>query len=166
MQQVLEDQRCREILERAVEVEKENGNGWRLEQVGPTGSHLNKLKAAGMVETVIERSSKANWYQLADPAQVKSTLEDIENLETQNTVTHDWDYDLPEFDAVVGLDDVKFIVQKAITAEKRVNVLLAGPPSVAKSIILMEIEQAVPNAAFGYGSEDSAAGLIDLLFDR
>lgn len=66
----------------------------------------------------------------------------------------------------MGLDDVKFILRKSLTAEKRINVLLAGPPSVAKSILLMDIEEAVPNAEFGYGSEDTAAGLIDILFNR
>lgn len=61
---------------------------------------------------------------------------------------------------------MKFISRKSLTANKRVNVLLAGPPSVAKCILLMELEEFVPESEFGFGSEDTAAGLINVLFDR
>ena len=163
----MNNERYRKILESAIEVERENEHGWRLDQVGATGGHISKLKAEGLVKTVIERSSKSNWYKLTDREEVEKALEEIEEeMKAGGVIEHDWDIEPPSFDSVVGLDDMKFILRKALTADDRVNVLLAGPPSLGKSVLLMEIEQAIPNAEFGYGSEDSAAGLIDMLFDK
>ena len=46
------------------------------------------------------------------------------------------------FDDIIGHDDVKDLLRATLLAEKPVHVLLAGPPALAKSLFLWDIERA------------------------
>jgi len=54
----------------------------------------------------------------------------------------------PDFlDVVEGYDDLKAVIKRIVVNEEPIHVLLVGPPSTAKSLMLMEIER-LPNSVF------------------
>ena len=61
-------------------------------------------------------------------------------------------------DLVVGFDDVKEAIARAIESQKRIHFLLEGPAACAKSIMLEGVRASVPNAYIVFGSRTSAAG--------
>ena len=66
------------------------------------------------------------------------------------------------FDPIVGYDDVKWLLRKAVMTDEPVHVLLEGPPASAKTLFLMEIAR-LPGAEFALGGTSTKAGLTDLL---
>ncbi|MBA7669377.1 hypothetical protein ES703_77507 [subsurface metagenome] len=68
-------------------------------------------------------------------------------------------------DLVVGFDDVKEAIARAIESQKRIHFLLEGPAACAKSIMLEGVRASVPNAYIVFGSRTSAAGLSQVLFE-
>ncbi len=66
------------------------------------------------------------------------------------------------FEPVVGFDDVKELLRRAVLAMKPVHVLLEGPPASAKTLFLMELGR-LPGAHFVVGGAASRAGLADVL---
>jgi Holliday junction DNA helicase RuvB len=68
---------------------------------------------------------------------------------------------------IIGHDDVKELLEASLLAEKPVHVLLAGPPALAKSLFLWDIEQVCGEQALWLvGSATSKAGLWDLVAER
>lgn len=157
----------RDIIEKAVDIEDDGEDYWRLEDVGCMTGQITKLKSAGIVETYHSSSNRANYYNLTDLEAVKQSLEEVEQeIETaDDTVEFDWsEVEPPQFDNVVGLENTRFIIRRALQSQEQVNILLSGPPALAKSVILRDVEKAVPKTVWAYGGETSSAGLIDKLF--
>lgn len=175
IQEIVDDKpELKGVLEGIVEAEEGDDtpidDAWTYNDIPDCrGWQLSMLDKAGIIELVRQSSNGPNLYRLADKDEVKTALGEIESKTEDETEAVRFDFtevEPPSFDSIVGYDDVKFILRKALTADKRVNVLLAGPPSLGKSIFLMEIEEAVEKASYGYGSEDTSAGLIQLLFEK
>jgi Holliday junction DNA helicase RuvB len=71
------------------------------------------------------------------------------------------------FEDIIGHNDVKELLQACLVAEKPVHVLLTGPPALAKSLFLWDIERiAGESALWLVGSAISKAGLWDLIAER
>ena len=71
------------------------------------------------------------------------------------------------FENIIGHDDVKELLIAALLAEKPVHVLLAGPPALAKSLFLWDIERVCGEQAIWLvGSATSKAGQWDLVAER
>lgn len=68
-------------------------------------------------------------------------------------------------DTVIGYNDVKSLFRRSILAEPQTHILLAGPPSSAKTVILLECER-LNRSAFILGYKTTKAGLVKLLLDR
>ncbi len=66
---------------------------------------------------------------------------------------------------IVGFEDIKETLAKGIESQKRINVLLEGPPACAKSLMLEGVRSSVPKAYMAFGSRTSASGLSDALFE-
>ncbi len=66
------------------------------------------------------------------------------------------------FDPIVGYDDVKWLLRRAVVTDAPVHVLLEGPPASAKTLFLMEIAR-LPGAEFALGGTSTKAGLTDML---
>ncbi len=137
--------------------------GWRSRDVGLWPGNLSKLRMAGFIEDTYESNSyhgyrlsqKARAMLAGGPAPVPTTLS--QKLE------------LPEdlFEDIIGHDDVKALLRASVTAEKPVHVLLAGPPALAKSLFLWDIERALgEKAAWLVGSGASKAGVWDLVAEK
>ena len=73
---------------------------------------------------------------------------------------------LEAMDLVVGFEDLKLAIARAVEARRRTNFLLEGPPACAKSLLLEGVRSAVPDAYIAFGSRTSAAGLSDALFEH
>ncbi len=137
--------------------------GWRSRDVGLWPGNLSKLRMAGFIEDTYESNSyhgyrlsqKARAMLAGGPAPAPTTLS--QKLE------------LPEdlFEDIIGHDDVKALLRASVTAEKPVHVLLAGPPALAKSLFLWDIERALgEKAAWLVGSGASKAGVWDLVAEK
>ena len=70
------------------------------------------------------------------------------------------------FENIVGNDDTKLILNKAILSQKPVHVLLVGKPGCAKTMFLTEIEKSLKNSYFIVGSNTTKAGLLNRLFEN
>jgi len=66
------------------------------------------------------------------------------------------------FDVIVGYEDVKKILLKALKSKKPVHALLAGVPASAKSLFLSEIQR-LPSSYFLLGGKTTKAGLTWIL---
>ena len=71
------------------------------------------------------------------------------------------------FEDIIGYGEVKELLRAALLAAKPVHVLLAGPPALAKSLFLWDIERVgAEQAVWLVGSATSKAGLWDLIAER
>ena len=71
------------------------------------------------------------------------------------------------FEDIIGHDDIKELLKATLLAEKPVHVLLAGPPALAKSLFLWDVERVCGEQAMWLvGSATSKAGLWDLVAER
>src|SRR5206468_1531513 len=70
------------------------------------------------------------------------------------------------FENVIGNDDIKLILNKAILSERPVHVLLMGKPGCAKTMFLTEMMRRLKNSYFTVGSNTTKAGLVNQLFEK
>jgi len=67
-----------------------------------------------------------------------------------------------EFSKIVGYEDVKDVVNRALDTEDNINLLLDGPPASAKSLFLREIQEN-KKALFFDATNCSGPALLDTL---
>ena len=71
------------------------------------------------------------------------------------------------FEDIIGHNEVKDLLMASLMAEKPVHVLLLGPPALAKTLFLWDIERAAgERAVWLVGSATSKAGLWDLVAEK
>jgi len=70
------------------------------------------------------------------------------------------------FKNVLGHDDIKRILSRALVSKKPVHVLLIGKPGCAKTMFLTQIMQAIKESYFVVGSNSTKAGLMNQLFEK
>ena len=162
-----------DILRRAYEWENDprrpqGRRSWEGFKMGASRSDLNRLKDEGLI-TIIARAegsltaSGMTKFLLTEKGKkvaVPSVLDrEFERVEVSTI--------LESLDLVVGLDDVKETMARAISAQRKINFMLEGPPACAKSLILEGIRLAVPDeyAYMAFGSRTTASGLSDVLFE-
>jgi MoxR-like ATPase len=86
-------------------------------------------------------------------------------------------YEGANFKMVEGMDDVKYVLEQSIRRQhdtkvtgqdRRIHVLLVGPPGVSKSLLLLEAEKEIPEdrRVFVLGSQVSKAGLRERLLSN
>ena len=140
------------------------GWSWSDVRVGP--ATLNNLLLKGLIQEKFHSNSyrgllltelgREQARVLAKPTQVHKKSRD-----KTLTLPHDI------FKDIIGHDDVKELLMAALLAEKPVHVLLAGPPALAKSLFLWDIERVCGELAIWLvGSATSKAGLWDLVAER
>ena len=71
------------------------------------------------------------------------------------------------FSGIVGYEDIKKLLYRAIKTKHNVSYCLVGPPASAKSIFLQEIErQEKSNSAYIDGTGASGRGLVETLVNK
>jgi Holliday junction DNA helicase RuvB len=146
------------------DMEKEYRIGWGWRQVRVWPATLSRLFKDGYLENVF-RSNSFTGYRLSELGRkVIAGNQAEEKPQPQNQKLA-----LPEdlFQDIIGHDEVKELLRASLMAEKPVHVLLTGPPALAKTLFLWDIERACGEKAIWLlGSATSKAGLWDLVAER
>jgi len=156
-----------EILRRAYERENDTRDrrpphlrSWEYYSVGASRKDMSRLLDEGLVVVAFKTSGLIK-YKLSEKGRslVWATSMEREFAKIPAASV------LEAMDLVVGFDDIKEAIARAVEARRRINFLLEGPPACAKSIMLEGIRSSVPDAYIAFGSRTSAAGLSDALFE-
>jgi len=159
-----------ELLKRIAEVEDgldpeclATKLGWRGRDVGIWPGTLTKLAMAGYLEDVYQ-SNSYHGYRLTEKARVMIATE-ANGAETPPGEELEVPADI--FDDIIGHDEVKELLRACLSTEKPVHVLLTGPPALAKTLFLWDIERiGGEKALWLVGSAISKAGLWDLVAEK
>jgi holliday junction DNA helicase RuvB len=145
-----------------MEKEYKIGWGWRHVRIWP--ATLSRLFKDGYLENVFKSNSHTGYRlsELGKAVITKAANEPVQTPQNQKLSLPD---DL--FEDIIGHDDVKELLRACLMAEKPVHVLLAGPPALAKTLFLWDIERVTSEKAIWLvGSATSKAGLWDLVAER
>jgi len=152
-------------FESSVDLEREFKIGWSWRHVRIWPATLSRLFKDGYLENVF-RSNSYTGYRLSDLGRAMIAAE-------QNSDTHQKPQGqklaLPDdlFSDIIGHDEIKELLLACLLSEKPVHVLLAGPPALAKTLFLWDIERAAGEQGIWLvGSATSKAGLWDLIAER
>jgi Holliday junction DNA helicase RuvB len=142
---------------------KEFKIGWAWRHVRIWPATLSRLFKDGYLENVF-RSNSYTGYRLTELG--KQLVTDAMSEEPAQTTDEPIQAD-SLFADIIGHDYVKELLLACLLAEKPVHVLLAGPPALAKSLFLWDIERAAGERAIWLvGSATSKAGLWDIVAER
>ena len=152
-------------FESSHDIEKEFKIGWSWRHVRVWPATLSRLFKDGYLENVF-RSNSYTGYRLTELGRAIVSSSQQEDAAEPDT-TQQLDIAENIFDDIIGHDDEKELLRACLLAEKPVHVLLAGPPALAKSLFLWDIERAAGERAIWLvGSATSKAGLWDIVADR
>jgi Holliday junction DNA helicase RuvB len=144
------------------DMEKEFKIGWSWRHVRIWPATLSRLFKDGYLENVF-RSNSYTGYRLSELGKNILAAESEEPDQTTNKPIQADGL----FADIIGHDEVKELLLACLMAEKPVHVLLAGPPALAKSLFLWDIERASGERAIWLvGSATSKAGLWDIVAER
>lgn len=159
----------KEILERVLLWEKNASQGelgigwyWQVAQCYP--AMLNKMIIKGLIRLAFTSGSGSGYLVNDDTKLVLAAMnepvcEEKEQFEPIDT-TH-------MFDDIVGYNDVKELILASLTIDKPVHVLLHGPPAIAKSMFLWDIERTYGSQCLPMiGSATSRAGMWKMVEER
>ena len=122
----------------------------------------------GMLATLLQKgilkrvykSRNIKEYILRDRDAIKKALQTItaepEEEEEQGEIPDDL------FDIIAGFDDLKKLFRRIVEKRVRVNVIMVGAPSSAKTLFLLELSR-LPRARYILGGSTTKAGLADVL---
>jgi len=138
--------------------------GWRSRDVGAWAGNLTKLRMEGFIEDVYE-SNSYHGYRLSQKARAILLTGEPSCAETPQSQKLEVPEDI--FEDIIGHSKVKELLKACLAAEKPVHVLLTGPPALAKTLFLWDIERVGgEKAVWLVGSTISKAGLWDLVATR
>jgi len=152
-------------FEESHDMEREFKVGWSWRHLRIWPATLSRLFKDGYLDNVF-RSNSYTGYRLSEIGKA------IVNSQQQEDAAEP---DTPQqlnttesiFSDIVGHEDVKELLTACLLAEKPVHVLLAGPPALAKSLFLWDIERlAGERAIWLVGSATSKAGLWDVVAEK
>ncbi|APV45264.1 holliday junction DNA helicase RuvB [Dehalogenimonas formicexedens] len=150
-------------FEASVDMDKNYRIGWGWRQVRIWPATLSKLFKEGYLENVF-RSNSHTGYRLSE---LGKHLLSAENAPPQARQGPKLAAPDSLFADIIGHDGVKELLRASLLAEKPVHVLLTGPPALAKTLFLWDIEKAGGEKAIWLvGSATSKAGLWDLVAGR
>lgn len=152
-------------FEASVDMEKEYRIGWSWRHVRIWPATLSRLFKDGYLENVF-RSNSYTGYKLSELG--RKLLEGT-SVEAASVTKQDEGMAISDdlFEDIIGHQDVKELLKAALLAEKPVHVLLTGPPALAKTLFLWDIERVGGEKAIWLvGSATSKAGLWDMVAER
>jgi len=168
--------RLREIVERALKYVKDlkkQGKTWEdfeLHDIKAEWWDVRKLVYEYNIFSIVYKSRSHTFYKFTVPIEeVEKHLneykfieeKEIELSEEEKTTEIPNDF----WETIEGYDDIKEIFLASLKAERPVHILLIGPPSVGKSLMLMEIER-LKGSVFITGGTSTKAGIRDILIEK
>lgn len=144
--------------------EYERGIGWTWLNIAVYPATIHRLLVRGLVKVTFKSRSSTN-YMLTDLGKAAAGGEEIVS---EVEVVAPIPLDVSQmFSDIVGYDDIKELLRESLQLGKPIHVLLYGPPSLAKSMFLWDIERAFGDLTLPLlGSATSHAGLWDLIAER
>lgn len=136
--------------------------GFEAHEVNSMPAYLYKLYNIGVLK-ITYKSRRYTNYIPADINAIKRALE-IYGKSTRNP-----DYNKPIkipkdlFKDIVGLEDVKKTIIKALKSKKPIHILLVGPPATAKSLIIEELWQRIENSHLILAGTSTKAGIREII---
>lgn len=145
--------------------EYEKGIGWRWLDIGAYPATINRLVIKGLVKISYKSHSSTNYLLTDEARAVLATAQPvIEPVVTGPEVIANVS---TMFSDIIGYDNIKELLREALQLDKPLHVLLYGPPSLAKTLFLWDIERAAGEAAMWLiGSATSRAGLWDVVAEK
>lgn len=132
--------------------------GWEWFDVHQAPTTLHAMVRAGLLD-ITSSSRSATHYRLRSRELIKEALERL----SQPSPVKQAEFPGDLFQAIVGHDNIKAIVQMAIKAQRPAHILMQGPPASAKTLFLMELAR-LPTSYYCLAQTLTSAGLADLLF--
>lgn len=141
--------------------EYEKGLGWTWSDVSIPPWRILQLISSGYVRKAYTSNSKKCYLLTEKGQQTARNISAITVVETESQ-----ELDLSDlFKNIYGHDEIKELISAALKTDKPVHVLLAGKPSLAKTIFLWELER-LPGSRWVVGSGLTKAGLWDLFVEN
>jgi Holliday junction DNA helicase RuvB len=136
--------------------------GWQWFDVGVHMGTINKLLTMGLVERTYS-SRSAKHHKLTDKAKIIMDGEADAVQEAREAKGEpNEDMYAHMFDDIVGYVDQKELIRESLQLDKPVHVLFYGPPAIAKTMFLSDIERVLGQSTMWMiGSATSKAGLWD-----
>lgn len=153
--------------------------GWDTDHANLPPSAYTKLLNAGLIQKFASTNSSKMYTNVVDAGTMQAVLDRADEVaEATTDATTDGSAaaevvdrpgsfeELPDdlFDTVIGYDRAKRLFKRAITSEGQTHFALRGPPGVAKSAFLREIE-ALQGAAYRTANGMTRAGLTDFVIN-
>jgi Holliday junction DNA helicase RuvB len=161
----------KEALRKALEFENSVARdewklGWTWDMVKVWPATLNRLIQMGFLEIVMHSNSYRGMKLTDDGRAIAERL--VKPLDDSSAQQEDKVSLSPDiFDDIIGHEEIKELIKASLAASKPVHVLLVGPPALAKSLFLWDIEQSFGEKALWLvGSATSKAGLWDLVAEK
>jgi len=108
---------------------------------------------------ITSSSRSATHYRLRNRDIIREALERL----TEPAPVEQAEFPNDLFQAIVGHDNIKAIVQMAIRAQRPAHILMQGPPASAKTLFLMELAR-LPRSYYCLAQTLTSAGLAEILF--
>jgi Holliday junction DNA helicase RuvB len=155
------------LLRRMVDWEKANPprneyDGFYWHMVSGDPRVLNKLVVLQVLKVVLKTNS-GTAYRLADRQAVEEALQQASITVKPEEVPIEVPDDI--LDLIIGHEEKKEIIMRALKSKERCHLLLYGSPASAKSLTL-ECLSRLPNSKHILGSSSTKAGLFDLLYNE
>jgi len=146
--------------------EKALRHGWSWEHVREWPATLSRLFRDGYLE-IVSRTNSYRGYCLSELGKAVVAEKQSTGEAAESTADYQPTFSDDLFDDITGHDEVKELLKACLTAERPVHVLLTGPPALAKTLFLWDIERAAGEAAIWLvGSATSKACLWDVVAER
>jgi len=152
----------KDTLTEALKLQKGNeGKSWlgfEWYEVHTAPQTLNKMVTARILDITFSSHSSTHFV-VRDPDTVAQALMALEVPAVEEVVV-----EIPGdlFDAIVGHEKVKRVLNLSLASPRPVHVLLVGPVATAKSLFLSELVR-LSNARFALGGTSSRAGIAEYL---
>jgi Holliday junction DNA helicase RuvB len=141
--------------------------GFQWFDVGVHMGTINKLLTMGLVERTYS-SRSAKHHKLTDKAKAIMDGEAGSIQEAKEAMGEpSEDMYKAMFDDIVGYDNQKELIRESLQLDKPIHVLFAGPPAIAKTMFLSDVERVLGQSAMWLvGSATSRAGLWDAVAEN
>lgn len=151
--------------------DEEYDSWWTYSDVGTHPNTLYSIEMEGVIERVFDTNS-TTAYSLKDRESIMSATKELASQYDDGVIRKEHSFPSAEeleemgiFDDVVGYEDAKWLLRKALAADDIVNVLLIGPPGCGKTVFLRCIDK-LEGSRFISGSKTTGAGFTDEMFER
>jgi len=137
--------------------------GWTWRHVRVHPATLNRLCLEGCLDTLM-RTNSYTGYRLTERGRSLARGGEAKSREAALAPPDTLPEDI--FQDIVGHGKIKKLLRAVVLAAKPVHVLLSGPPALAKSLFLWELERVLGSRThWTLGSAVSKAGLQEMLLE-